>query len=193
VAAPALYFDLGSPYAYLAFERAEAVLGVAPELRAIVLGPVFAHRGSDTWGRSPARAENMAEVERRARAYGLAPVRWSDGWPQNTLHAMRTVLWAERRGRAREVVRAGFRAAFAEGRDLSAPATLRDIVAAAGLPAGELADGIADPALKEDLKARTAQAIALGVRGAPVVQIGDALFYGDDRLADAGAAARSAA
>ena len=29
--APALYYDLGSPYAYLATERAERVLGTAPE------------------------------------------------------------------------------------------------------------------------------------------------------------------
>jgi 2-hydroxychromene-2-carboxylate isomerase len=186
--APALFFDLGSPYAYLTFERAPGVLGVVPDLRPIVLGPVFAHRGRDTWGRSPQRAENVAEVERRAAAYGLPPVVWSAGWPQNTLHAMRTVLWAQRRGRGEQVVRHGFRAAFAQGRDLSDPATLRDVVAAAGLPADELDAGIADPAIKEELKARTGEAIALGVRGAPVVQVGDALFYGDDQLEDAAAA-----
>jgi 2-hydroxychromene-2-carboxylate isomerase len=185
---PALYLDLGSPYAYLAFERAPAVLGVAPELRPIVLGPVFAHRGSDTWGRSPQRGENVAEVERRAAAYGLPPVAWAPGWPHNTLHAMRAVLWGRRHGRGEAVVRQGFRAAFVEGRDLSDLATLRAVVAAAGLPADGLEAGIADPAIKHELKERTTAAIALGVRGVPVVQVGDALFYGDDRLEEAAAA-----
>jgi 2-hydroxychromene-2-carboxylate isomerase len=184
---PALYLDLGSPYAYLAFERAPALLGAVPELRPIVLGPVFAHRGSDTWGRSPQRAQHMAEVERRAAAYGLPPVAWAPGWPQNTLYAMRAVLWGARHGRGDEVVRQGFRAAFVQGRDLSDLATLRAVADAAGLPADELEDAIADPAIKEELRQRTTAAIALGVRGVPVVQVGDALFYGDDRLEDAAA------
>ena len=184
----ALFFDLGSPYAYLTFARAPAVLGAQPELRPIVVGPVFAHRGSDTWGRSPARAENMAEVARRAAAYGLPPVRWADGWPQNTLRAMRAVLWAQREGCGEAVVCGGFHAAFAQGRDLSDLATLRDVVARAGLPADALETAIADPSIKDELKQRTTAAIALGVRGVPVVQIGDALFYGDDRLEEAAAA-----
>ena len=46
---PLLFYDLGSPYAYLAVERAERVLGAPPELRPVLLGAIFAARGSGSW------------------------------------------------------------------------------------------------------------------------------------------------
>jgi 2-hydroxychromene-2-carboxylate isomerase len=177
-----LYYDLGSPYAYLAFTRAERVLGVRPALRPIVLGPIFALRGRGSWARTDTRAEGIAEVERRAREYGLAPLRWHPGWPQNTLHAMRAVLWAERHDRAWAFTEAAFARAFEHGEDLSDHATLRRAAADAGLPEAELEAAIAAPAIKDELKARTEQAIARGVRGVPTFATPDALYYGDDAL-----------
>ena len=47
--APELFYDLGSPYAYLTVERAERVLGVAPVLRPVLLGAIFAARGHGSW------------------------------------------------------------------------------------------------------------------------------------------------
>jgi protein-disulfide isomerase len=61
----------------------------------------------------------------------------------------------------------------------------RGIAAAAGLDAAALTAAIADPAVKDDLRARTDAALALGVRGVPTVAVGDRLLYGDDRLEEA--------
>src|SRR4051794_41916493 len=95
---PELYFDLGSPYAYLAVERAPRVLGVPPVLRPVLLGAIFRARGSGSWARTEARAAGIAEVERRAAAYGLPPLRLPPGWPRNGLPAMRAAVWAGGRG-----------------------------------------------------------------------------------------------
>ncbi|HKP88647.1 MAG TPA: hypothetical protein VJT75_01615, partial [Thermoleophilaceae bacterium] len=84
-----LFYDLGSPYGYLAVARAPAVLGGDVELVPVLLGAIFAERGHGSWSQTGARAANVAEVERRAREYGLPPVAWPPGWPPNTLHAMR--------------------------------------------------------------------------------------------------------
>src|SRR4051794_28056742 len=78
---PEVFYDLGSPYAYLAVERAERVLGVPPVLRPVLLGAIFAARGHGSWSHPAARAEGIAEVKRRAAAYGLPPVRWPPGDP----------------------------------------------------------------------------------------------------------------
>lgn len=180
--APALYYDLGSPYAYLAVERAERVLGTAPELRPVLLGAIFAARGHGSWAHTPRRAENVAEVERRAATYGLPPVRWPPGWPPNTLHAMRAAVWAERSGRGAAFARAAFRRAFADGADLADPAVLADVAAAVGLPADDLAAAIAAPDVKAELRDRTEQAWALGVRGVPTLAIDNQLLYGDDAI-----------
>src|SRR5687767_7477187 len=69
---PRLFFDLGSPYAYLAVERASAVLGPDTELAPLFLGPIFRLRGFGSWAHTDARDANVAEVERRAGG-GWAP------------------------------------------------------------------------------------------------------------------------
>jgi 2-hydroxychromene-2-carboxylate isomerase len=190
---PQLFYDLGSPYAYLAVERAAAVLGVEPVLEPMLLGPIFVLRGHGSCAHTDTRAANVAEVERRAAAAGLPPVTWPPGWPPNTLPAMRAVLWAAHHGRGDAFARAAFRHAFARGADLGDMAELREVARAVGLPADELETGIADPAIKQELKDRTARAIDLGVRGAPTLAVAGRLFYGDDRLEEAAAALQAAA
>src|SRR4051794_2225652 len=185
---PELFYDLGSPYAYLAVERAERVLGVAPVLRPVLLGAIFAARGHGSWSQTPARAERVAEVERRAAAYGLPPVRWPPGWPPSTLAAMRAAVWSERAGRGAPFARIAFRRAFAGGEDLGDVAVLAAAAAEAGLPADDLAAEIVDPAVKDDLRARTEAALALGVRGVPTLRAGGRLLYGHDRPEGAAAA-----
>ncbi len=51
------------------------------------------------------RAAGLAEVERRAQAYGLPPIRWPDPFPGNMLFAMRAATFAKEIGRT-AVVRA---------------------------------------------------------------------------------------
>src|ERR1700742_3484946 len=78
---PELFYDVGSPYAYLAVERFEAVVGVAPVLRPVLLGGIFKATGRSSWGLTAAREAGMAGIERRALAAGLPPVVWPDPWP----------------------------------------------------------------------------------------------------------------
>ena len=89
-----LYFDLGSPYAYLALERAGSVLGQAPELEPVLLGAIFRWRGRGSWARTDQRSVGMTEVERRARRYGLPSLVWPPAWPTDGLAAMRAATWA---------------------------------------------------------------------------------------------------
>ena len=80
-----LYFDLGSPYAYLAVERAERVLGAKPELKPILLGAIMKRRGYGSWAFTEERDDRIADLQDRARRYGLPPLVWPDGWPSNGL------------------------------------------------------------------------------------------------------------
>jgi 2-hydroxychromene-2-carboxylate isomerase len=182
-----LYFDLGSPYAYLAVERAAGVLPAPPRLQPVLAGAIFTHRGHGSWGHTDARAAHQAEIERRAARYGLAPVRWPPGWPPDTLQAMRATLWAQQAyNKGEAFARAAFRAAFAGGADLGDPAVLIAIATTVGLPARELPAGLADPTVKAALRAATDAAIARGVRGVPTLATDDGrLLFGDDRLEDA--------
>jgi 2-hydroxychromene-2-carboxylate isomerase len=181
---PTLYFDVGSPYAYLALERAERVLGVEPRWQPVLLGALFKLTGRSSWalGDFARRQAGMAEVERRAAAYGLPPVRWPDPWPGDYLTAMRAATHAHRLGRTLEFAHAAARAAFVEGRDLTRTDEVLRVGDLLGL---ELRDAIEDPAVKAELRAATDAAHAAGVFGVPTTQVGDELFWGDDRLEDA--------
>ena len=119
------YFDLASPYAYLAAERISNVFEEAgaehPEWQPILLGGLFKRFDRSSWGTGPDREAGMREVERRAQGYGLPPLRWPDPWPGNSLTAMRAAIFAKEIGRAVSFSLAAYRQAFAAGRDLTEP------------------------------------------------------------------------
>jgi 2-hydroxychromene-2-carboxylate isomerase len=185
----AFYFDLGSPYAYLSAERVSGLFGEAgleqPEWRPILLGGLFRHFDRDSWGNGPGRAEGMAEVERRAEGYGLPPIAWPDPWPGDGLFAMRAATYAKQTGRGVSFALAGFRQAFAAGRDLSQPDNVLLAAAACELHPSAVTKAAGTRAVKDALRQATEEAAELGVFGVPSVAVGREVFWGDDRLEEA--------
>ena len=185
---PVVYFDLGSPYAYLATARAEAVLGLAPELEPVLLGAIFQWRGWGSWSQTPERDRHVREIQRRAAAYGLAPPVWPAGWPTGGLPAMRAATWAKEQGAVDAFTHAAYRRAFVEGRDVSRVEVLAEAAEEAGLDGAALPAAIQDPAIKAALRTATEAAWEAGMRGVPTVVVAGEVFYGDDRLEDAAVA-----
>jgi 2-hydroxychromene-2-carboxylate isomerase len=187
------YFDVGSPYAYLAAERVDAVLPEPARWQPVLLGGLFKLTGRSSWalGDYRRRQTGMAGIERRARGSGLPPIVWPDPWPSDYLAAMRVVTWAFAIGRGHEVAMQAFRDAFQRGRDLSIEAHVLTAVASVGLDRAEARDAVRDPQVKAALREATESAHALGVFGVPTVEVAGELFWGDDRLEDAAAHARS--
>ena len=186
-----LSYDLASPYAYLAVERAAAVLGAEPRLEPVLVGAIFGYRGYGSWALTPERAAGEAEIERRAARYGLAPVVWPEGWPVNSLQAMRAATWATSLGAGPVFAHTAYRRAFGEGADLSDLAVLEDVTAAAGLDPEAMRAAIASDEIKLALRRTTEAAWEAGVRGVPTLRIGDRVLFGDDRLEEAAAWRRS--
>jgi 2-hydroxychromene-2-carboxylate isomerase len=183
------YYDLGSPYAYLSAERISGLFTEAeleqPEWQPILLGGLFHRFDRGSWSETPARAEGMAEVERRAAAYGLPPVVWPEPWPGNTLVAMRAATFAKQTGRAVSFSLAAFRQAFAAGRDLTDVDNVAIAGAACELHPRALLKAVETAAVKGALREATDRAGELGVEGVPAVVVGDEVFWGDDRLEEA--------
>ena len=183
------YFDLGSPYAYLTAERISGLFTDAeleqPEWRPILLGGLFRRFGRDSWGNGPGREEGMAEVGRRAREYGLAPIAWPEPWPGDMLFAMRVATFAKQTGRTVSFALAAFRQAFAAGRDLSETDNVLIAAAACELHPRALLKAVQTQGVKDALRAATEGAAARGVEGVPAVVVGEEVFWGDDRLEEA--------
>ena len=172
----------------------EALSGGAVVWQPISLGGLFKVNGRSSWAlRDPGtREEGIEEVERRARAYGLPALRWPEPWPSNYLFAMRVATYAFEVGRGEVFTRRAFRDAFQHGRDLGIPEHVLDAAERAGLDRQTAHAATEDAQIKQTLRAATEAAHARGVIGVPTFAVGDELFWGDDRLVDAAAAAARA-
>ncbi|HXC46229.1 MAG TPA: DsbA family protein [Solirubrobacteraceae bacterium] len=181
------YFDLGSPYAYLTAERIDDALPEQALWQPISLGGLFKANGRSSWALAgdDSRQGGIAEVERRARDYGLEAVRWPQAWPTNYLYAMRAATYAFQVGRGREFTIEALRDAFVRGDDLAIEENVLQTAERAGLDAEAVAAAARDPEIKLALRTATDAAHALGVIGVPTIAVGERLFWGDDRLHDA--------
>ncbi|MGI8921570.1 MAG: 2-hydroxychromene-2-carboxylate isomerase [Solirubrobacteraceae bacterium] len=187
MAAITFYFDLGSPFVYLAAERLPELLPQPTRWQPLSLGALFKLTGRSSWavGDETRRAAGMADVERRAASLGLPPVRWPDGWPGNYLFAMRAATFAFERGRGYEFTMRALRDAFQRGRDLTVPDHVLDAARAVGLDASAVQAATEDPQIKLALREATDAAHRLGVFGVPTLAVDKGLFWGEDRLDDA--------
>lgn len=179
------YFDLSSPYSYLAATQLPALAkrqGAKIEYRPFVLAAVFKATSNDMPVKVPAKGAYMLkDLERWAEFYGVR-FKFSRYFPANTIKAMRLILVAEEQGEAEFVAQGLFRAMWAEDRDINDSVVLGDIVEKAGLdPVAALAAVESQP-IKDKLRANTDAAIARGAFGAPAMFVGDELFWGNDRL-----------
>ncbi|MDQ6745839.1 MAG: DsbA family protein [Actinomycetota bacterium] len=183
------HFDLASPYAYLSAERLAGRADV--DWQPVLVGAMFGWRGHGSWAQTEARGAHVAEIERRVAADELPPLRWPEGWPVNSLQAMRAALWAGEAARGGEFTLSAFRRGFQRGEDLAHLGVLQEVAGEVGLDAAALPAATADPGLKSRLKEVTVAAYARGVAGVPSFIVGEGVFYGDDHLEQALAALRA--
>jgi 2-hydroxychromene-2-carboxylate isomerase len=145
--------------------------------------------GRDSWAKGAERAGHVAEIERRAAAYGLPPIVWPDPWPAERLFAMRVAIFAKQTGRTVSYALAAFRQAFAAGRSLSDTENVLVAAAACELHPKALLKAAETRSVQEGLREATERAFELGVPGIPALVVDGKVFWGDDRLEDAVAAA----
>jgi 2-hydroxychromene-2-carboxylate isomerase len=184
------YYDVGSPYAYLAAERVDELMPVDVEWHPVLLGGLFQATGRSSWALTEHREAGIAEIERRAAERGLPPMAWPEPWPGDGLLAMRAAVVAHRLGRGREFALQALRVHFREGRSLNDRDALEDALARAGLDPASVLEAAADQPTKTELRDLTAQALERGVTGVPSIIVAGEVFWGDDRLQDAARAAR---
>ena len=185
---PVFYFAAMSPYSWFAAERIGRLLPQA-RWKPVFAGGLFRSAGRKSWGLDERREENLRECEHRAAEHGLGPISWPEAWPTNDVHVARAMTYADNRGLLHDYALAAMRAAFREGADLERQEVLVRVGATVGIPAAELEAALPDPAIKEQLRATTDGASALGVIGVPTVIAAGQLFWGDDRLEEAARAA----
>lgn len=185
------WFDYASTYSYLSTMRIEAMTvaaGVEVVWRPFLLGPVFKAQGWETspFNIYPAKGRYMVrDMERLAAVRGLA-FRLPPSFPRNSLKAARVGMIGLHEGWIAPFSRAVFEAEFAHGEAISDNSVLTRLLLGLEIdPERVLRESESAPA-KEGLRHATAEAIRLGIFGAPTFRTPDGeLFWGDDRLEQA--------
>ncbi|MCU0967282.1 MAG: 2-hydroxychromene-2-carboxylate isomerase [Rubrivivax sp.] len=181
------WFDFGSPTTYLAHTQLPRIAretGATLVWRPMLLGGVFKATGNASPVTVPAKGRWMhQDLQRWARRWDV-PFAFNPHFPINTLTLMRgaTGLQMRQPQAVPGYLDAVFHAMWVRPRDLGDPAVLAEVLAGAGLDPAAFQALVADPEVKAALVAATEEAVARGVFGAPTVFVGDAMFFGQDRL-----------
>jgi 2-hydroxychromene-2-carboxylate isomerase len=169
------YFDIASPFTYLAAERVERTFTGAvwtPASNALVRG---------------GREEGDVERERAtARAAALRlPLVWPAERPQAAPRAMRAAARAAELGRGGAFVLAASRLAWAGGYEPDAAEVLAEAAAAAGVVHDEIAAAADDASRDAAFDAAARRIVAAGADRLPALVVEAALFAGEERIGDA--------
>lgn len=170
------YFDYVSPYAYLQLESFDRL----PSDIEIQMKPVLFAGLLAAW-------DNMGPAEipaKRRQTYRYShwlahkrgiPFKAPPRHPFNPLAILRLSIALDS---DIDAIRTIFRHVWGEGKDGQDPEALRPLAASLGVD--DLEAKISDPAIKDQLRQNTEDAVARGVFGIPTFAFDDELFWGDD-------------
>jgi 2-hydroxychromene-2-carboxylate isomerase len=188
----AFYFDLRSPEAYLAAERALVVLPAPCEWQPI-LTSMLPHAETFAAYRCEEEDRSMREgLERRAAALALQPLVWPDPFPFDSEFAMLVATFAKRIGKTVAFALAAFRQAFAGGHTLGERDNVLIAAAACEMHPRAILKATDTRGLRAELERASASALALGVSDVPAVRVGERVLAGERALEQAGALLASA-
>lgn len=176
------FYDFRSPYSYMAYTQLSG-MDVDIALRPMKVLKVMELVGNVPTTLTCAAKGHYARVDlaRWAQRYGV-PLNPSDMRANDGEALSRAVLAAKSGADAAEITLALYRAIWSEGKTLADRDDILAVIAAAGIDAGAIADRIDAPEAVAELDANTTEAAERGVFGSPTIFVGDAMFFGNDRL-----------
>jgi 2-hydroxychromene-2-carboxylate isomerase len=187
------FFDCSSPWTYLAFHNIQPLakeLGEEIVWRPILVGGIFNTVNPSVYAQRehpvPAKAaymlKDLGDWARSAQLVIKMPPRV---FPVNSVKAMRGCLWLLREEPNAMVpfATAAFEAYWGRDLDISMDAVLHEVCERSGVDPQALFAGIAEQAIKDQLKVNTDEVMARGGFGSPTIFVDRTdMYFGNDRL-----------
>jgi len=181
------YFDLTSPYSYVAAEQIEDIAAAGNRVvnyKPTLLGFVFKSTGNTAPMMNPAKGKYSAkDFARTARFHGLE-INWPKKFPINATVGSRAILQVinTQPEKAGELTRALYKAYFVTGQDITEEAVVAEVASSIGLDGAALVAGTQDESIKEQMKNAVQESIDSGMFGAPYFVVDGEAFWGQDRI-----------
>ncbi|MBV8394297.1 MAG: 2-hydroxychromene-2-carboxylate isomerase [Alphaproteobacteria bacterium] len=184
------YFDCSSPWTYLAFHAVQplaAEIGAEIAWKPILVGGVFNAVNQTVYeardNPNPRKGAYMRkDLADWAAFYKLRIVFPPKVFPVNSVKCMRGAFVALDEGKLVPYATAAFEAYWGDDRDISKEEVLADIASRAGIERQKFFAGIETDGCKAKLRANTDELIARGGFGSPTMYVGEAMYFGNDRL-----------
>jgi len=180
------WYDFASTYSYISAMRIDDIAqasGVDVNWKPFLLGPVFSAQGwqDSPFNIYPVKGANMWRDMTRICHRQNIPLQRPDIFPAKSILAAKVAMVGSIDGWISAYSRAVFTANFAQNLDISKPETIISILTKLDLNADDVL-ARANSTEGAGLRQQTETAIGQGIFGAPSFQVGDELFWGNDRL-----------
>ena len=187
------HFSLLSTYTYLAVNRADEVAarsGVELRWRPFNVRSIMREQNNSPFIGKPVKMKYMwRDLERRAQRHGI-PFKSIPTYPVDPeMLANRIATIAALEGWCAEYAKETYRDWFLENKTPGDIPNTRALLSRLGKDADKIIARADSAEIKERLEAETAYVKELGVFGSPTFACGNEIFWGDDRLEEAVAAA----
>lgn len=182
------YFDLISPYGYLASTQIEAVAerhGRSVDWRPVLLGvTVMKIMGMKPLLETPLKGAYLYQDAPRVAAMLGVPFRHHGLKGINSVAALRAFVWlkSQDEGLALQFARRMYERLWVRGEDITAPEAAAAEAEKLGVDAATLLDAVTGPAVKQGLHEAVDAAVKKGVFGVPFFIADGEAFWGGDRL-----------
>jgi len=175
------YFDVISPYAYIAYKKILKIKDINFKLKPILLGGLHNLAGITAPAFNKYKMKNMQnDCELVAKKNNIS-FKWNSKFPINSLNIMRGYLCVKD-NKKEEYLNNFFEAYWKEDLDLSNEENIKILLKKLKIDEHDFFNLIKNQNTKDKLKRFTQEAFEKEVFGAPTFIVNNKIFWGQDRL-----------
>ena len=175
------YFDIISPYAYIAYKKILKIKDINFKLKPIFLGGLHNLVGITAPAFNKFKMKNMQnDCELVAKKNNIS-FKWNSKFPINSLNIMRGYLCVKD-NKKEEYLNNFFEAYWKEDLDLSNEENIKILLKKLKIDEHDFFNLIKNQDTKDKLKQFTQEAFEKEVFGAPTFIVNNKIFWGQDRL-----------
>ena len=175
------YFDIISPYAYIAYKKILKIKDINFKLKPILLGGLHNLAGISAPAFNKYKMKNMQnDCELVAKKNNIS-FKWNSKFPINSLNIMRGYLCVKD-NKKEEYLNNFFEAYWKEDLDLSNEENIKILLKKLKIDEHDFFNLIKNQDTKDKLKQFTQEAFEKEVFGAPTFMVNNKIFWGQDRL-----------
>ena len=175
------YFDIISPYAYIAYKKISKINNVNFKLKPILLGGLHNLAGITAPAFNKYKMKNIQNDCKVVAKKNNISFKWNSRFPINSLSIMRGYLCVDV-SKKEKYLNSFFDAYWKEDQDLSNEENIKIILKKLKIDENDFFNSIGNQDIKDKLKELTQEAFKKEVFGAPTFIVNNKIFWGQDRL-----------